>query len=448
MSGASLRDLAVFSAGFLRQTWLREALESAGWRVRVGVEPGKTQAIGVWGRRPVSARGIRAAERHGLPLLTIEDGFLRSVEPGRREPAVSLLLDDVGVHFDCAVPSRLEKILAHDPIADPDLLARAQAGRALLRAKRLSKYNAFCDKPADLPNNYVLVIDQARADASITHGGAGRRDFGRMLRAAQAEHPEAPIVVRAHPAAKQGHFTQADLDARTVMAPGDMNPIELLLGARAVYTVTSQLGFEAICLGHRPHVFGQPFYMGWGLSADRQTNPRRGRALSPDQLFAGAMLLYPLWYDPGLRRQVSFEEAVEGLIARRRLWQITQPGLVLAQVSAWKQSHLKKVLSSPAFAPGSAQGLELAARSRQTLGVWASRMEDTLPAQAAARQVPLLRMEDGFLRSVGLGAELRPPTSLVLDDLGIYFDPRAPSRLDDLIARSVALGPEALGRAK
>ena len=48
----------------------------------------------------------------------------------------------------------------------------------------------------------------------------------------------------------------------------------LMEGAVAVYTVSSQLGFEAILAGHRPQVFGQPFYAGWGLSEDR--NPVTG----------------------------------------------------------------------------------------------------------------------------------------------------------------------------
>ena len=40
--------------------------------------------------------------------------------------------------------------------------------------------------------------------------------------------------------------------------------------------------------------------------------------------------------------------------------------------------------------------------------------------------------EDGFLRSVGLGHE-SPPLSIVIDDLGIYYDASAPSRLEALV---------------
>src|SRR5690606_10606683 len=57
---------------------------------------------------------------------------------------------------------------------------------------------------------------------------------------------------------------------------------------------------------------------------------------------------------------------------------------------------------------------------------------------------PCLRVEDGFLRSRGLGAELVPPLSLVTDDLGIYYDPTRPSRLETLLLSPLPPG----GRAR
>jgi capsular polysaccharide export protein len=42
-------------------------------------------------------------------------------------------------------------------------------------------------------------------------------------------------------------------------------------------------------------------------------------------------------------------------------------------------------------------------------------------------------MEDGFLRSVGLGSDLVRPLSLVVDKQGIYFDPTRPSDLETLL---------------
>jgi capsular polysaccharide export protein len=64
--------------------------------------------------------------------------------------------------------------------------------------------------------------------------------------------------------------------------------------------------------------------------------------------------------------------------------------------------------------------------------------------------VKLIHLEDGFLRSVGLGADLIQPVSWVIDTSGIYFDATQPSDLEvllqttefssDLLARASRLG--------
>lgn len=59
-------------------------------------------------------------------------------------------------------------------------------------------------------------------------------------------------------------------------------------------------------------------------------------------------------------------------------------------------------------------------------------VSDALPAG-----VRLLRMEDGFLRSVGLGADLIRPVSWVVDGQGIYYDATRSSDLEAGLATTV-----------
>lgn len=68
-----------------------------------------------------------------------------------------------------------------------------------------------------------------------------------------------------------------------------------------------------------------------------------------------------------------------------------------------------------------------------TLIVWG--MRDAGVALPAG--VRVLRIEDGFVRSVGLGADLIRPVSWVIDDLGIYYDATRPSRLERILAETV-----------
>ncbi len=69
-------------------------------------------------------------------------------------------------------------------------------------------------------------------------------------------------------------------------------------------------------------------------------------------------------------------------------------------------------------------------------------------AFASQNGLPYLALEDGFLRSVGLGGS-EPPLSLIVDDRGIYYDARTPSRLEELLQTDLRLDDsELLTRAE
>jgi capsular polysaccharide export protein len=77
---------------------------------------------------------------------------------------------------------------------------------------------------------------------------------------------------------------------------------------------------------------------------------------------------------------------------------------------------------------------------------WASREPDGFETRCRAQGAPLVRLEDGFLRSVGLGANLELPSSLVLDRSGIYYDPAGPSDIETLL-QTADVSDELRGRA-
>lgn len=444
MTGAP-RRLCAYNAGFFRDRRLRRIMALAGHSVVLGL-PGPLDGVAVWGRSPYAARGEAVAARRGVPLVRVEDAFLRSVRPGRAGDAtIGLLIDPVGVHFDAAAQSMLESLLARDPLDDSNLLQRARDGIGRLRALDLSKYNMH-DPAAPLPEpGYVLVVDQTRGDASVRYSGAPATVFAEMLAVAQAEHPSARVVVKTHPETamglRAGHFGAADAGGRVTLLGDTVSPWQLLEGAIAVHTLSSQMGFEAILAGHRPRVWGQPFYAGWGLTRDERPVDRRTRRLTPVQLFAAAMILAPTWYDPCRDRLCSFEEAVDQLEAEVRAFRQDRAGHVATGMRLWKRSRINAVFGrqkAVVFDDRPERAAARAVREGRGLLVWAGK-------EAAGLAAPVvLRVEDGFLRSRGLGAELVPPLSLVADDLGIYYDPARESRLE----RLVLAGPPPGGLAR
>lgn len=441
--GRPTERVLAYNGGLLFDPHLRRILRLAGLVPRMGW-PRPGDHVAVWGRSPYADRGERIATRTGAGLVRIEDGFLRSVLPGRARGArgtLGLLIDrSGGVHFDPSAPSDLETLLATHPLDDPALLERARAGITFLQAQHLSKYTGFDpDTPAPAPG-YVLVIDQTRGDASVTASGAESPTFRKMLAAAKAEHPGARIVLRRHPETalglRPGHFGAADL-AGVEVSDASVSPWVLLAGARAVYAVSSQLAFEAMLAGHRPVLFGQPFCAGWGLSDDRAGAPsRRGRSLTPEQLFAAAMILAPVWFDPCRERLCTFEDAARQLAAETRAWREDHRGWVATGMRLWKRAPLQKTFGRARRMVFEREPESAIARARNTgrrLMVWAGHATPELDAAGA------VRVEDGLLRSRGLGAELVPPLSLILDDLSIYYDPARESRLERLIARACDL---------
>lgn len=402
------------------------------------LRPSRYGAVIGWGKKATSARARRLAQRHGLAYVAIEDGFLRSRGLGvMGHPPHSLVMDRTGIYYDATRPSDLE-LLILDASEDPERLRRARDGMARLRQLRLSKYNHAPERslsPDGRPR--VMVVDQTVGDASIRLGLADAARFQAMLACAIAEHPEAEILIKIHPdvaaGKKRGHLTQAGNHPRCRLITDDLNPWSLLDEVEAVHVVTSQLGFEALLAGRRVICHGMPFYAGWGLTDDRLTCTRRSQPRTLEQLFDAAYLRYARYANPYTGKPCRFEDTLE-LIAEQKQRNEALAGRWLGVgFSTWKRGFIGHFLGDSARLRHVAKAKRAVPGTHEQLLAWSSQ-DDTLAAlEPQHTQVPLWRVEDGFIRSLGLGVDLIRPLSLVLDRRGIHYDPAQPSDLEQLL---------------
>src|SRR5690606_33452605 len=104
----------------------------------------------------------------------------------------------------------------------------------------------------------------------------------------------------------------------------------------------------------------------------------------------------------------------------------------------WKHDEIRRFLWHPArplrLFHSASRALAAAKKRKGALAIWPSRVSAELIARSRDSEVPLVRVEDGFVRSVGLGVHLVPPSSVVVDGRGIHFDPSAPSDLESILA--------------
>ncbi|MDP2609324.1 MULTISPECIES: capsular polysaccharide biosynthesis protein [unclassified Oceanobacter] len=437
---------------------LANPIVRAFWQVSGSTGAAQTEVLG-WGRKRSGRKAQQQGERQQRPWWLLEDGFVRSL--GREDPALSLVQDNLGIYYDATGPSRLEQLIPQ-PLTDTQQRRSRQLIQRWQQAG-VSKYNAAPDYRGELPASFVLVVDQVAGDASISFGLASAASFTQMLDAALSENPEATVVLKVHPdaftRARVGHFDLATLqqDARVQLVAENCHPERLLANADKVYTVTSQMGFEALLWGKPVRCFGMPFYAGWGLTRDELDAPERRRsacqALSAEeahpsltgtagitpgvtleQLVHATLVEYSRYWDPEQGTETSIEDTLDYLSAQRQQWlRSHQLGPVYALgFSRWKKPILR------AFLYGTDVTFCKDARlipAQATVALWGVRPLPPVLQTPERQPGRVVRIEDGFLRSSGLGADLIRPLSWVLDDVGMYYDASRPSRLEQMLAQ-------------
>jgi capsular polysaccharide export protein len=257
-----------------------------------------------------------------IPLVRVEDGFIRSVALGAtKAPPLSLCFDTSAMYFDATKQSDLERLLqTYDFAEDPDLIHRARTGIESLINSRLSKYNTSTDVNVEViygpkTGKRILVVGQVEGDASIEKGCSRKINNNDLVMIAARENPAAQIIYKPHPEVLHGtrpNQSRPDEVRHVAMVlDQDITLADAFATVDHVYTITSLSGFEALIRGIKVTCLGMPFYAGWGATDDRQKCARRTARRSVEEIFAASYILYAQYYDPILRKKMSFEGALE-----------------------------------------------------------------------------------------------------------------------------------------
>lgn len=454
------RNFFTWSAGIFQITGIHSFLGGPVYLVRTWQPRFRLNGTWVgWGHKPGPLRIKDLAHIQGQPFQALEDGFLRSYGMGRFFSPLSLIVDDVGIHYDCFKKSRLEALLQSTSNVLTGHESSIASSRMLLRIHALSKYNHVPERHwqssdsahPDYRPLRALVVDQTFGDNSIALGGANAKTFAQMLATARAENPQATVYIKTHPEVtsgrKRGYLTHIQSDDHTVVLREAVNPMSLLPYMDKVYVVTSTLGFEALLAGKPVVCFGVPWYAGWGVTDDRCVDSpawaRRTRRRTVDELFAAAYIHYTRYLDPVTHQRGTITDVIEWLVRQKematRMHGPQRTGRVIGVgLRRWKAAHLKAPLGlhpdRVMFVPSPRALTTLALQKTDTVVCWGALPPASLTECAREAQARLLHVEDGFIRSVGLGSDLIRPQSLIFDERGIYFDATRPSDLEVMLA--------------
>jgi capsular polysaccharide export protein len=179
-------------------------------------------------------------------------------------------------------------------------------------------------------------------------------------------------------------------------------------------------------------------------------SPRRAPTVS-DRAFAD-LVVATSYRDPMTGAPVEALDAVTTLAGWRRTLDANRGIAVATGMARWKRREIERFLwvgrDRPLrFVRSTTAALREARRSGGAIATWPSRSPSGLLEAAVAAGVPIHRVEDGFIRSVGLGAACIPPLSIAVDATGIHYDPAHPSDLERLLAETT-FDPALLLRAE
>lgn len=448
------------SAGILaREKVLNACLAQPLKKFHSGTQVNANDALVGWGTKANSSKLKRVAQNRKVPFIQLEDGFIGYIgHPATKGLSVSIVADSQGIYYDASQASMLETMLTQSYTCEQ--LARAKALIANVCQYGITKYNNYsiAESHSVLPDEltalianrpFVLLVDQVAGDQSVAGALADESHFIAMVDAAKLAYPEAILLVRTHPDTQLykgfgeslgkvfgksfGKKSGALANLNNHPALQDVvwfdkpcHPHGLIKACEAVFTVSSQMGFEALLYDKPVHCFGMPFYAGWGLTKDQFSIERRQNihnAMSIDKLAYCALIGYPNYFNPISGTRCEVEEVVE-LIKQQSRPDPQWNTLYLVGFSLWKRAFMGLFCCDLAINLKFVSKPPKQLKSDEQLLIWGNKH-------------PLLsdviRVEDGFIRSSGLGSNLCRPSSLVLDDLGMYFNAERNNRLRELL---------------
>lgn len=290
---------------------------------------------------------------------------------------------------------------------------------AQMRAARVG--GAYWASQPDLPQgDYLLVRTRDGSMQAEARGQAAR-----------------PVVIWTD----DPHGTNPPPDG-VVVIRGEADPWHMLSRARMLWTDADDETIFIAALMAVP--------IGLSRTAGRFAELARGGDHALEAM-AARELAHRTWIDPFTRAPCPAERIIGYCAEWRRLIDANRPLAAAFGFGHWKQDTVDALL----WGGGGAHTAFLAAQQDQlealptssAIAVWKARVPEAFLASCEHSSRPLHEVEDGFIRSVGLGADCVPPLSIIVDPVGVHYDPSRPSGLENLLFDR-KFTPDLLARAR
>ena len=287
----------------------------------------------------------------------------------------------------------------------------ADHGDLVALVRKLRVGGTYWARQPDLPPSYIL----ARSRLALQHRLNLPKDV--------------PVVLWAE------RSTAPKNSAGETVITGDCDPWHMLAGAVALVT---EPGDEVRAVAA---ILSVPTYLRDEASGRIEQQGVDARSIVAEFVAANVTYLSPFDGHP-----MSVRETVELCGFWRRMIDSNRAIACGIGFAFWKQDNVAPLLWNGSK-PFAFQRTPSEKSTHEAVAIWRSKTPPETISVMESRGVPLVEIEDGFLRSRGLGANCVPPLSITVDRLGAHFDPAQASELEVLLETGT-FDQELLARAR
>lgn len=151
------------------------------------------------------------------------------------------------------------------------------------------------------------------------------------------------------------------------------------------------------------------------------------------------------WLDPFSARVIEAGEAIALCGHWRSLVEANRAIHSVMGIAHWKKPTVTPLLWAGSKVPYARRIDDLPEGA--PVAIWRARLTSAQARAIAQRDPPIVEIEDGFIRSAGLGADCVPPLSIIVDASGPHFAPGTPSELERILQEGT-FSPDLLARAR
>lgn len=415
---------------------------------------------------------LKIADEKDIPINKVDFGFITASSALDFLPVSLWIETENEDHFITLFNDADFKV-------DPELSQKAEKAINTLVGENISEINLVPEKDGQVllgekKTKRILVLGSPENQLKTDSKEFSNKD---LIWITKVENPDSEIIYYPHPSDlirrdEQSLYTYTDLNHVAKIIEEPINIGSFLSSVDHVYTIDSYGGFDALIRNIPVTTFGDPYYAGWGLTEDRGILTDRKRTLTVNELFAGVYILNRKYFNPFTKEKVSLGRSLELLKIiketenKRTVFRNQNHQVNIAkidntnlpineiefskdtfQVSISKEKESKiGIMSKGIKAIPNLQSFlrgELIFNPSERVGEidyiagWGMKPSAKKALEFCEKHnIAYLGLEDGFLRSVGLGVDGSPPLSICVDDVGIYYDATRPSKLENILNSS------------